>query len=918
MKYGKTILIIIFILTLLTLSTACADENVTENTTYSPDIRVPAKIWKDGNYNITIETNEASQIDISGAVTYNSTVNPGKTSIPIENLSTGRHSICINSNDTQKQYNITVLRENPHWNLDFTEEESEELYGPPWDHELIGSSFCILNAPEGLTGNFSFYVNNRLIGTWDAQKFLSEPYFYEEYYEVGTYNYTITYSGDDYFYPASKTKIREFTELLITIPEEVILGDDDYILIKSESQIINGRLIIRINNKTVYDKSKITDIYFQYNLNQLELNKQYDIEVIFTSAYLNKTKKATVNVTDHIRNYVTFKGEYYSDVDSFKYIYGKENYYNIISPKINLNISIDGNEVESTYYGSRYIVNVSDLAPGTHRITASYAGNEKYAENTFYNDFEVVVRGDYPTSVKQNELCNMQLTLPEDAAGNLTVEIVNLDKGTKYYKSIELEEPNLNITLPTDNVGHYQFNCYFNGNYELNEIMGKYFVKDFAKWSLNHDYWFTYLNDSVILTLKLPNDGIGNLTVEVKRYGEDYANYTIEVNRTCKVTLPTDHIGEYAVKTSFDGNYDLNPYEYHYEVDSEYFIEIMDVMGDCELDYNSKHYVYIELPKDGIGTLTLEVKYGENDNYTIYKSVKLNKGKASIKFPTNHVGKIYYNTLYSGNYEIYNITGESTIIYPIYTFKNSIATIIANKELNGNFIVTDYMAGKTFTKRLANGTASIDLRSYAKKLNKPTSISLEFISDENDNYYLSTVQLNPNIKVVAKNVVMYYGDSKVFKAKIYRNGKVVGKGEKITVKIGSKTYKLTTDKNGIVKIKITQTPNKYTIRVIYKGMTFKKKLTVKQTLTLKKATVKKSTKKLILTATLKKGKKAIKNKKITFKFNGKTYKTKTNSKGIAKITINKSVLKKLKVGKKVTYQATYLKTTVKKTAKVKK
>ncbi len=67
-----------------------------------------------------------------------------------------------------------------------------------------------------------------------------------------------------------------------------------------------------------------------------------------------------------------------------------------------------------------------------------------------------------------------------------------------------------------------------------------------------------------------------------------------------------------------------------------------------------------------------------------------------------------------------------------------------------------------------------------------------------------------------------------------------------------------------------------------------------------------------------KGKKPIKGKKLTFKFKGKTYKAKTNKKGIAKITVKKSVLKKLKVGKKVKYQVTYLKVTVKKSVKVKK
>ena len=89
-------------------------------------------------------------------------------------------------------------------------------------------------------------------------------------------------------------------------------------------------------------------------------------------------------------------------------------------------------------------------------------------------------------------------------------------------------------------------------------------------------------------------------------------------------------------------------------------------------------------------------------------------------------------------------------------------------------------------------------------------------------------------------------------------------------------------------------------------------------LTLKKVIVKKSAKKLVLTATLKINKKAAKGKKITFKFNGKKYTAKTNKKGVAKVTIKKKILKKLKVGKKVKIQAKFGKTTKKLTVKVKK
>lgn len=87
-------------------------------------------------------------------------------------------------------------------------------------------------------------------------------------------------------------------------------------------------------------------------------------------------------------------------------------------------------------------------------------------------------------------------------------------------------------------------------------------------------------------------------------------------------------------------------------------------------------------------------------------------------------------------------------------------------------------------------------------------------------------------------------------------------------------------------------------------------------------TVSKKAKKLVLQSRLKIGKKLANSKKVTFIIGGKKYTANTNKKGIVKVTIKKSALKKIlkkaKVGQKIKYTIKCGKTIVTKYIKVKK
>ena len=82
--------------------------------------------------------------------------------------------------------------------------------------------------------------------------------------------------------------------------------------------------------------------------------------------------------------------------------------------------------------------------------------------------------------------------------------------------------------------------------------------------------------------------------------------------------------------------------------------------------------------------------------------------------------------------------------------------------------------------------------------------------------------------------------------------------------------------------------------------------------------VKKSARSLNLYVKLTKGKTLLKYKRVVFRFGGRNYVAKTNYKGIARVTIKRAVIKKLKAGKKYAVKISYYKYSIKRVVKVRR
>lgn len=230
-----------------------------------------------------------------------------------------------------------------------------------------------------------------------------------------------------------------------------------------------------------------------------------------------------------------------------------------------------------------------------------------------------------------------------------------------------------------------------------------------------------------------------------------------------------------------------------------------------------------------------------------------------------------------------------------------------------NTTVVMNVNGKNITKTTdANGVAKLSKAEIGSKAGTYNITTYNPVTNETAVY---TVKIT-NVLVGNKNVVMYYYDGHSYKVRaLGKDGKSVGKGKTVLIKVGKKLFKVKTNKYGyaVLKIPYIYTPGKYIIAAAYGGQLVKNVLKVNQVLKTPRATIaKKSAKVVLLKAVLKKGKVPLKGKVIKFKLNGKIYAAKTNKYGIAAVKLNKVVLNKLSI-KKYLVQTIYLRDIVKST-----
>lgn len=778
--------------------------------------------------------------------------------------------------------------------------------------------FTIHNIPEDIEGWIVLYVDDEEIDRYEAIEYIYDGwntmYFGLSSLSLGNHTYEIKLRESSYY---TAQPVNGTFELIPYVFPKTIEYDEYNYSLKFD---LNNRSANAILNILIDGKD--------YKMVQLKEGKA---EVKLTDIPLGNHTYELICIGDVNTNYTgTFdvKMAFIDMRDYYVYYYGQ-----LVNVELGLPTYADGivtvtvNNKNYTSKAENGIArfDLSELELGEYLAKAKYSGDninpaQEIEINITINRY--TINPIYDDSYK---FLGFSLILPSNATGNLNVynrsnsallKSIPLVDGKAFFNPEELDFGSYNIVIRYESE---------NDDYNVSERTRSYVNTPPVNIT------DVYVGENATINMNLRN-ATGIITVILNN--KEYANVTIQDGKI-NMSIPYQDLVSsydyyYTVSFVYHGN-DIDPSAFDYgggpilylKYIKSYPVYIPNTIVNGEPAYAS-----VELPSNSEGYAVLKI---DGDNiHSIYNMTFSNVEEIALPIPvlpagTYWIDLTYYNAPYdkkSGEGHYVTVLKPEPTLNIIAPTDTNVPVLIFNlsKDVTGGIIVN--IAGKNYGMYLVNGSANITLPGLD---NGDYNVSLTYFGDDYYNEFVKIVNVTIDAdqydpKVVADDLTMVYTAGTTYKTTVWgANGKLASNVE-VTFLINGKIFKtVKTNANGVASIKLTQVPGTYKITSKALEKTVTKKLTVKHLITLKKVTVKRSAKKLVLKATLSKvNGKYLKNKKITFKFKGKKYTAKTNNKGIAKVTIKSSVLKKLKAGKKVTYTATYLKDIAKKTVKVKK
>ena len=401
---------------------------------------------------------------------------------------------------------------------------------------------------------------------------------------------------------------------------------------------------------------------------------------------------------------------------------------------------------------------------------------------------------------------------------------------------------------------------YENGKIKREKTQSISIIYDFDL--LSSDY-FTYGEDNLIEII-LP-DTLNNklLTVEINGTKYAFKRPAYAGNNFIEINISKLQAGNYSMHISYPGD---DRFEAKDEIIN--FTVNYNIISPDYVEYKDTSFVYLNLPEDAHGNL---VVYMDNK---LFGNVTLKNGYAKIRVDTLLPGFHSMKVGYSG--DDYEVEEYETLIHAAgrmtvsssFTAGQNKYVVYDMPESSGGYVVFT-INGKEHKVNVKNGKAMYSLKNLKAG---DYEICIDYYRNGE---LISGDYADIEVKKSKIKILSYKMSSKSIKVKIK-----LSKPMKTTVyvKFMGKKYKIKTNSKGVGTFKksLKIKKSKKSIKFSHLGSTLTKKL-YKPNLK-----VTKSKKKMTLKTIVN-----IKGIKVRFKAGKKTYTVKTNSRGIAKISMKK-------------------------------
>ena len=630
----------------------------------------------------------------------------------------------------------------------------------------------------------------------------------------------------------------------------VDLGDD-----------VSGEFCILIDEEVIYNET-ITDSHFKVPVvlpkksYELIVNiwpgidcRRYKVNAFLNGEDLNINKTLQVMKLPPDYSYLHFQDEVLTTNDHQIFVFPR-------SANGIVEIWLDGVLLNKTKAQPIIYFNKLNLTLGNH------SWKVLFYNDTYYNDFNatanfsaVNVRIRIPQTINiTHDDCISVESIYKGGTVKTYIDgmLINTSKVEDKYFVLCLEQ-----YLKKDS--HEVKVIYENGKVKREKTQSISIVYDFDLLS----EYFIYGEDNIIEII-LP-DTLNNklLTVEINGTKYAFKRPAYAGNNIIEINISKLQAGNYSMHISYPGD---DRFEAKDEIIN--FTVNYNIISPDYVEYKDTSFVYLNLPEDAHGNL---VVYMDDK---LFGNVTLKNGYAKIRVDTLLPGFHSMKVGYSGDdYEVeeyetlIHAAGRMTVSYSFTAGQNKYV-VYDMPESSGGYVVFT-INGKEHKVNVKNGRAMYSLKNLKAG---DYEICIDYYRNGE---LISGDYADIEVKKSKIKILSYKMSSKSIKVKIKLN-----KPMKTTVyaKFMGKTYKIKTNSKGIGTFKksLKIKKSKKSIKFSHLGSKLTKKL-YKPNLK-----VTKSKKKMTLKTIVN-----IKGIKVRFKAGKKTYTVKTNSRGIAKISMKK-------------------------------